>query len=578
MAQKVSSLAIDINVTGAPQASAALDGVDKKGASAAESLGTLAKRGLAASAAIGAVTVASQKFLEAAEQYNRINARIALVTKSTAEAADVNQKLFDIAQKTGVEMENVVQVYSRIALSARDLGATQSQMLQLVQNVTKSLQVSGSTAAEAAGSSIQFVQALASGKLRAEELNSQLEGNSFLAMQIAAGMRMSTAELREAVTAGRVLSKDVLDAVLRQTGSIDEAFNKIGTSMERSGQRLSNSFNRALSSIDQKIGASKFLSALFDSISEGLDGRSPGGVLGGSANTAGGGNAYTAGFIPGRAPKAASSRPVVGMGNRTNLPTVTVTADRPRPATPRPNTGRASGPGNARSTVDPRPGQLSGIRTGTIAAFGPNLPNIQEAIEAQSNAFAESVQPLLQTAQGMGVALVDSFANGITAAVQSGSLGEGLKELGRSLIGGLGAMVRDFGIQSLMASTLMQKLFTSLASFLPGGAVAASAGLIALGSVMVGLAGRGARASFGTTNTGLNRGAATSSTITERGSIGLPSSIFGGGAPASGISGSVAERGTMVNVSIGAVIGPNDPGAQRQIAELIKRGTARGAV
>lgn len=577
MTQKVSSLAIDINVTGAPQASAALDGVEKKGAGAATSLASLAKGGLAAGAAIGALTVASRKFLDAAEQYNRINARIALVTKSTAEAVDVNQKLFDIAQKTGVEMENVVQVYSRIALSARDLGASQSQMLQLVQNVTKSLQVSGSTAAEAAGSSIQFVQALAGGKLRAEELNSLLEGNSFLAMQIAAGMRMTTGQLREAVTAGRVLSKDVLDAVLRQTGSIDEAFNKIGTSMERSGTRLANSFNRALSSIDQKIGASKFLSALFDSISEGLDGRSPGGVVGGSANALGGGNAYTAGFIPGRAPKAASSRPVVGMGNRTNLPKVTVTADRPRPATPRPGTGRASGPGNVRSTVDVAPGRLSGIRTGNIGASGVGAFDNMAAIEANMAAFSEAVQPLMNTAQGMGIALVDSFANGITAAVQSGSIGEGFKELGRSLIGGLGAMVRDFGVQSLMASTLMEKLFASLAAFLPGGAIGASVGLIALGSVMVGLAGRGARSSFGRTNTGIDRGAATSSTITERGSIGLPSSIFGGATPASGISGSVAAAGNMVTVNA-TIIGPNDPNAQRQMQELMKRASARGAV
>ena len=118
---------------------------------------------------------------------------------------------------------------------------------------------------------------------------------------------------------------------------------------------------------------------------------------------------------------------------------------------------------------------------------------------------------------------------------------------------------------------------TSLQSMNPVGATIASLGLIAAGSAMVGLAGRGARASFGTTNTGINRGAATSSTFTERGSIGLPSSIFGGATPASGISGNVAASGNMVTVNA-TIIGPNDPRAQRDIAELVKRSAARGAV
>jgi hypothetical protein len=94
---------------------------------------------------------------------------------------------------------------------------------------------------------------------------------------------------------------------------------------------------------------------------------------------------------------------------------------------------------------------------------------------------------------------------------------------------------------------------------------------------MVGLAGRGARASFGTTNTGINRGASSASTITERGTLSLPSSIYGGAAPASGLSGSVAAAGNMVTVNM-SVIGTNDPRAQRDIAEIVKKAAARGAV
>jgi hypothetical protein len=206
-------------------------------------------------------------------------------------------------------------------------------------------------------------------------------------------------------------------------------------------------------------------------------------------------------------------------------------------------------------------------------AGGNIAETIGNDIQSQFGPLQERIAFL---GQGIGLTLTDSIANGITAAVQSGSISEGFKELGRTLVGGLGAAVRDFGVQSLAASTLMAKIQTSLASFIPGGAIAASVAMIALGSAMVGLAGRGARASFGTTNTGINRGAAVSSTIVERGNIGLSADIFGGGAGSASVSGQMASGNpVMVNATI---IGYNDPRAQRDIQELVKRASARGSV
>jgi tape measure domain-containing protein len=567
MAQKVSSLAIDINVTGAPQASQQLEKVEKSGRQLTDRLQKLTHNNadyVAGVALLGTtVALATKRMLEAAESYNRIGAKLAVVTDNLAQAKEVQDQLFAVAQETGAEFEALVGTYSRIALSAKELGVTQSQMVQVTANVAKSLQVSGASASEAAAGATQLAQALGSGKLAGDELKSILENAPVLARAIAAGLGVSVGQLREMGSSGKLLSTDVFGAILKQTGQIDSAFDKMGTSMERSSTRLANSFNRALGAIDAKIGASRRLSSLFDAISGAIDGTV------GTATPA----ARQSATAEIRAQLEASRRRTTETDNfvareRAGL------RNQPRPR--RAAVGGGASP-NERSTVDPRPGQLSGIRTGNIAAFGPNLPNIGEAIEAQSNAFVESVQPLLQTAQGLGASVVDSFANGITAAVQSGSLSEGFKEMGRTLLGGFGAQIRDFGIQSLGIAKLIGFLRGALQTMNPVGATIASLGLIAAGSAMVGLAGRGARASFGTTNTGINRGAATSSTITERGSIGLPSSIFGGAAPASGISGAVASAGNMVTVNA-TVIGPNDPQAQRQIAELVKRSAARGAV
>ena len=210
---------------------------------------------------------------------------------------------------------------------------------------------------------------------------------------------------------------------------------------------------------------------------------------------------------------------------------------------------------------------------GGDAGIGDSVALIGANAEQQ---FGELAERLGTLSAGVGSTIVDSFANGITAAVQTGSISDGFKELGRTLIGGLGAQVRDFGIQSLKIGTLMEGLFKSLAGFIPGGTIGASVALIALGSAMVGLAGRGARSSFGRTNSGIDRGATSSSTIIERGTIGLPSSIYGGGATSAGPTGQVASAMQPVYVNA-TIIGPNDPSAQRQIAELVRKSAARGA-
>lgn len=565
MAQKVSSLAIDINVTGAPQASAQLDKVEKSGRKVTDALQKLVRANADYAAATAIAAVAVKKLLDAAESYNRINSRLALVTKDSADLANVQSQLFSLAQKTGTEFESLVGLYSKLALNAKTLGASQSDLLRVTESVSKALQVSGTSAAAAAGSTTQFVQLLGSSRVQAEELNSILDGNAFLAQAIAKGLGLTPGQLREAVKEGRVLNTDVLGAVLRQTGDIDAAFNKLGDTMERSGTRLANSFNKALASIDSKIGLSRSLTGLFNAVSASLDQ----GIGKSLAALATGG---TTGLITSLAESktSTSSRPLVNRAGQ--LAPVRVTADRPKPRT------GGTGPGRTASAVDGF-SSVSSVSTGRnflqgVGDQGSPIDAIEESITAQFGPLQERLSAL---SAGVGQTLVDSLANGITAAVQSGSIGEGFKELGKTLLGGLGAQVRDFGIASLNIAGLMKGLFASLASFIPGGAIGASVALIAAGSALVGLAGRGARRSFGTTNTGVNRGATSGSTIIERGSIGLPSSIYTPQTGSSGASGSVASASAPVFVNA-TIIGYNDPRAQRDIQELVKRGAARGSV
>lgn len=174
------------------------------------------------------------------------------------------------------------------------------------------------------------------------------------------------------------------------------------------------------------------------------------------------------------------------------------------------------------------------------------------------------VQWRTQFGETIASSFVNAFAAGIEKAVSSGKIGEGFKALSATLLGGLGRAMVEFGTQSLIASTLMEKIKVGLASFLPGGAVTASIAMIAAGAALSGVAAR----SFGT------GGSSYSSAAVNYGGA-LPSDqsytrLIYGNTSATVAAGMTPKQ--AVNVT---VIGPNDPTAQRQIQELIDKGSRR---
>jgi hypothetical protein len=66
---------------------------------------------------------------------------------------------------------------------------------------------------------------------------------------------------------------------------------------------------------------------------------------------------------------------------------------------------------------------------------------------------------------------VDSLANGIAAAVSSGSIGEGFKALGQTMLAGLGDMLIAFGRQVIATAGLFEALRAKLVGVLDHGAI-----------------------------------------------------------------------------------------------------------
>lgn len=120
-----------------------------------------------------------------ADGYTRFTNQLKVTGLEGKKLAGTQDKLFQIAQQYGTELEAVGSLYSRAAQSSAELNATQGQLLSTTEAVAASLKISGTSATQAQGALLQLGQALGSPRIQAEEFNSLLDTMQPLLREVA---------------------------------------------------------------------------------------------------------------------------------------------------------------------------------------------------------------------------------------------------------------------------------------------------------------------------------------------------------------------------------------------------------
>ena len=210
-------------------------------------------------------------FLVAADNMSQLNARIERLTGSAAAASQTMQNLMRISSATGGSLQDTAKLWETLSTALRDTGATNSQIIQLTETLQKIGRIGGSSSEEMANALRQFGQSISSGTVRVEEFNSILEQMPELARQIAAGMGVSIGELRQLMLDGKLTAEDALNAIQKQTGSVNAEFEKLPRTLSQANTALTNSFLSMIDSVNQATGASSGLVAIIDSMTAALD-------------------------------------------------------------------------------------------------------------------------------------------------------------------------------------------------------------------------------------------------------------------------------------------------------------------
>ncbi|MDP8753914.1 tape measure protein [Serratia marcescens] len=257
----------------ANRSSKAVDGLTSSADSAGRSVSGFKSvlNGVASAISVALIIDYGKAFLTVADNITQLQSRILRLSTDAATAMSTFETLTAIASTTGASLRDTAKLWEAMTSALKGTGATNTQILALIDTLQKIGRVGGSSTEEMANALRQFGQSISSGTVRAEEFNSILEQMPELARQIGAGMGLSMGQLRQAMLEGKLSAQDALNAIMKQSSAVNDEFSKLPRTMDQASNSLTISLQNLIGKMNEAMGASATMVKVIDSISAAID-------------------------------------------------------------------------------------------------------------------------------------------------------------------------------------------------------------------------------------------------------------------------------------------------------------------
>ena len=233
----------------------------RDGSSAADGLWQKMK-GIAAT--VGGM-IGLKQALGTSDQLTQTNARLnnALIKfDDGGSIEELEAKVMASAQRSRAYYMDTAAAVAKLGTNARDAFTNMDEVIAFSELVNKSFVIGGAGAQEQSAAMLQLTQAMASGVLRGEELNSIFENAPGIIQSIAKYLDVPIGQIRTMASEGQITADIVKNAMFEAAGDIERNFSNIPKTW---GQIWTGMKNKALSifapilnKLNQIANSSKF--------------------------------------------------------------------------------------------------------------------------------------------------------------------------------------------------------------------------------------------------------------------------------------------------------------------------------
>lgn len=194
-----------------------------------------------------------KKIVDLSDEMSSTTARLAAMNDGAQSTEELFNSVYAAAERSGGSISSMALFVSRIGNNARDAFSSNQEVIAFSELIQKQMTIAGASTAEASNTMLQLSQALGSGVLRGDELNSIFEQAPNIIQTIAEYMGVTVGEIRSLASEGQITADIIKNAMLDSADEINARFNAMPKTMAQVWQSVQNQATVALQPVLDKI-------------------------------------------------------------------------------------------------------------------------------------------------------------------------------------------------------------------------------------------------------------------------------------------------------------------------------------
>lgn len=219
------------------------------GTQQANELTNTIKRAVAAYVSIQTVG----KALNISDELVQTTSRLNMMNDGVQTTAELVNMVYAAAQDARGSFSQMADVVARFGNNAKDAFSSSEEVVAFADLIQKQMTIAGASTQEAANAELQLSQALGSGVLRGDELNSIFEQAPNLIQNIADYLDVPIGKIREMATDGELSADVVKAAIFSAADDINSKFNEMPMTWGQMWQSMQNTALIAFQPVLQRL-------------------------------------------------------------------------------------------------------------------------------------------------------------------------------------------------------------------------------------------------------------------------------------------------------------------------------------
>ncbi|HEY0589669.1 MAG TPA: tape measure protein [Pseudoduganella sp.] len=218
-----------------------------------------------AGVAVGAM---AKQFVETADAMALMDARLKQTTGDAESFKTAQAEIYRIAQANNAGLQETAELFTKMNEPVKRLGGGVKETAAIVDAFSTSMRLGGASTQEASAATLQFAQAMGSGKLQGDEFRSIAEASPRFMKAMADGMGVPIEKLKEMGGEGKLTADVVGNALIKSLGQLKSEAGNMPDTVGGAFQRLKNDVMVAVSELNKNSGLTLGIAELISAVNE----------------------------------------------------------------------------------------------------------------------------------------------------------------------------------------------------------------------------------------------------------------------------------------------------------------------